>query len=233
MQTHERFKSPRLSSAKSRFIRHILLAAFAVLLWAASPSARRASQDVGRDSVPLVPPILKPGVIIPEPCPRTASMEPKRYMITWNDTPGIDGDFMLVVHPRQLFLRSGHNNPNPNFVYWVEQLSEGQYMELVKFLDAYKGQLFRRNRWERWPGYTLFMLRNPRISPYPPESMTNDSAAAWQSTSAAAVNFESPAHSERAESGTLSEPELAIGRRDQQLSQRRENRRVGRPGRVR
>ena len=47
-------------------------------------------------------------------------------MITWNDTPGIDGHFMLVVHAKQLFLRSGHNNPNPNYVYWVEQLSERQ-----------------------------------------------------------------------------------------------------------
>ena len=109
-------------------------------------------------------------------------------MITWNDTPGIDGDFMLVVHPKQLFLRSGHNNPNPNFVYWVEQLSESQYTQLVKFLNAYNGQLFRRDRWSRWSGYTLFMLRNPQISPQPPDRMTPDGEASWQSRSDAAVN---------------------------------------------
>jgi hypothetical protein len=114
-------------------------------------------------------------------------MEPQRYMITWNDTPGIDGDFMLVVHPKQLFLRSGHNNPNPNYVYWVEQLSEGQYTQLVRFLDAYKGQLFRRDRWSRWPGYTLFLLRNPQISPQPPDRMP-DGWASWRSGSDAAVN---------------------------------------------
>ena len=60
---------------------------------------------------------------------------------------------MLVVHPKQLFLRSGHNNPNPNCLR-VEQLSERQSAGLVKFLDAYKGQVFRRNGWDQWPGYT-------------------------------------------------------------------------------
>ena len=55
-------------------------------------------------SVPLVPPILKAGVTIPDPCPHTASMEPKRYMIAWNDTPAVDGEFMLVVHPRSCFF---------------------------------------------------------------------------------------------------------------------------------
>jgi hypothetical protein len=60
-------------------------------------------------------------------------------MITWNDTPGIDGEFMLVVHSKQLFLRSGHNNPNPNYVYWVDQLSEGQYTKLVKFSGCIQG----------------------------------------------------------------------------------------------
>ena len=169
-------------------IRYIPLIAFAVLLLPTSPSAQRASRDFRPDSVPLVPAILKAGVTIPDPCPHTASMEPKRYMITWNDTPGIDGDFMLVVHPKQLFLRSGHNNPNPNYVYWVQQLSDGQYPELVRFLDAYKGQQFRRDRWSRWSGYTLFILRNPRISPQPPDRMTPDGQASWQSRSEAAVN---------------------------------------------
>ena len=96
--------------------------------------------------------------------------------------------FMLVVHPKQWFLRSGHNNPNPNYVYWVAEVSEAQYTELAKFLDAYSGQLFRRNRWDQWPGYTLFMLRNPQLSPQPPDRMTPDGEASWRSRSDAAVN---------------------------------------------
>jgi hypothetical protein len=188
MQAPERLNRLGPGSATSRFIRYIPLIAFAVLLSATSPLARRASQDLRPGSVPLVPPILKSGVTIPEPCPHTASMEPKRYMITWNDTPGIDGEFMLVVHPKQLFLRSGHNNPNANYVYWVEQLSEGQYTQLVRFLDVYKGQLFRRDRWSRWAGYTLFLLRNPKVSPQPPDRMPPDGWASWRSRSDAAVN---------------------------------------------
>lgn len=175
-------------SAKNRVIRYIGVIAFPVLVSASGPVARRAAQDPGRDSVPVVPPILTAGVTIPDPCPHTASMQPKRYMISWNDTPAIDGDFILVVHPKQLFLRSGHNNPNPNYVYWVDQLSEEQYARLVKFLDAYKGRLFRRDRWSQWPGYTLFILRNPQISPQPPDRMTADVEASWQSRSNAAVN---------------------------------------------
>ena len=153
----------------------------------AAPRPHRP-QEYRSDTVPLVPSILKPGITILEPCPHTASMEPRRFMITWNDTPGIDGDFMLVVHPKQLFLRSGHNNPNPNYVYWVEPLSEDQYSQLVKFIDGYNGRLFRLDRWSNWPGYTLFILRNPRISPQPPDPMTPDAVASWRSRSEAAIN---------------------------------------------
>jgi hypothetical protein len=113
-------------------------------------------------------------------------MEPKRYMIAWNDTPATDGEFVLVVHPKQLFLRSRHDNPNPNYVYWVEQLSEGQYTQLVKFLDAYRERVFRRE--SGWPGYTEFWLRNPHISPERGEGMTGERGAAWERKSAAAVN---------------------------------------------
>jgi hypothetical protein len=189
MQASERFTRLGIASATSRIVLFIPLSAFAVLLLSpANSSARRTSQELPPGSVPLVPSILKAGVTIPDPCPHTTSMEPKRYMVAWNDTPAIDGDFMLVVHPTQLFLRTGHNNPNPNYVYWVEQLSEGQYTRLVRFFDKYSARLFRRERSVSWPGYTVFTLTNPRISPHRPERMTNDTEAAWQSTSDAAVN---------------------------------------------
>jgi len=187
MHARERVNGFGPGPARRGFIRRLGLLAFAVLVMPINSSAPTAAQELRPVSVPLVPSVLKPGVTIPEPCPPTASMEPKRYMIAWNDTPAIDGDFVLVVHPRQVFLRSTHNNPNPNYLYWVEPLSEGQYAQLVKFLDAYREAAFRREL-ERWPGYTLFRLRTPRISPQRAEGMTRDSEAAWQRTSAAAVN---------------------------------------------
>ena len=57
-----------------------------------------------------------------------------------------------------------------------------------EFTVEYKGQLFHRDRWSQWPGYALFMLRNPQISPQPPDRMTPDGEASWRSRSDAAVN---------------------------------------------
>ena len=113
-------------------------------------TASRPSNSSARKSVAGVPgwfrarafpPILKAGVTIPDPCPQTASMEPKRYMIAWNDTPGIDGDFMLVVHPTQLFFFApGHNNPRSELcLLGGGNCPRTQYTKLVRFLEAYKG----------------------------------------------------------------------------------------------
>ena len=74
----------------------------------------------------------------------------------------------------------------------------------------------------------IFILRNARSSPEPPDPMTPDRYAVWKSRSDAAINSKSPAHSEGAESRTLTGLGLAIGRCDQQLSQHRENRTVAR-----
>ena len=166
----------------------MLLTTLAILLAAFASAAQPTAQHTIPVSVPLVPRFLRAGTVISEPCPHTVSRDPKRYMIAWNDTPAIDGDFIFVVHPTQLFLRSGHNNPNPNYVYWVEQLSDTQYKMLVTVLDDYNGPSFRRNRSDRWPGYTLYTLVNPRISLQPPDPLTPEREAAWQANSHAAIN---------------------------------------------
>jgi hypothetical protein len=75
MHARERFNRFGPASAKRSFIRCIPLIAFAVLLSSTNSSAWRASQEFRNDSVPLVPPILKSGVIIPDPCRLTASMD--------------------------------------------------------------------------------------------------------------------------------------------------------------
>jgi hypothetical protein len=181
------YRDGRQQAATRRFRCCLSVIALAVLLSSPHSAARNESQEFPSGSVPVVPQILKEGITIPEPCPRTAWVEPKRYMVTWNE-PAIDGDFMLVVHPTQLFLRTGHNNPNPNYVYWVEHLAEDQYATLVTFLDAYRGQLLQRNRWDHWPGYGLFTLKNPHISPTLPQRMTPGGEASWQAKFDAAVN---------------------------------------------
>jgi hypothetical protein len=38
-----------------------------------------------------------------------------------------DGHYILTVTPEQIFLSSGHDNPNPNFLFWVMDISKEQY----------------------------------------------------------------------------------------------------------
>ena len=113
---------------------------------------------------------------IPEPCPRFGTAVPKRYMIFWNDRLAIDGDFILVIHPTQLFLRSSHDNPNPDLIYWFSSLSPAQYKAISLFLDRYAGAVFdSRDVWE-WPGYRVFHLNGARQSPGHTDQEENE----WQ-----------------------------------------------------
>ncbi len=47
----------------------------------------------------------------------------------------IDGFYMLVITPRQIYLRSGHNNPNQSFLYWLSDFSEKQFSLIKDFLE--------------------------------------------------------------------------------------------------
>jgi len=53
-----------------------------------------------------------------------------RIEISWTSYY-IDGRYILVITPRQIYLRSNHDNPNPNYLYWLTSNTEGQY-ELIK-----------------------------------------------------------------------------------------------------
>ena len=53
--------------------------------------------------------------------------------IYWN-AGCIDGAYYLVITPEQLYLRSGHNNPNPNFIFWQISIDSVQYLQIKKGL---------------------------------------------------------------------------------------------------
>lgn len=53
------------------------------------------------------------------------------YQINW-PAPEIDGRYVLVVTGKQLYLRSGHDNPNPNALYWMVGITPMQYNAIVK-----------------------------------------------------------------------------------------------------
>lgn len=53
----------------------------------------------------------------------------KAIEIYWNSSC-IDGSFHLVITPEQIYLRSGHNNPNPNRFYWVLPIDKLVYKSI-------------------------------------------------------------------------------------------------------
>jgi hypothetical protein len=44
----------------------------------------------------------------------------------------IDGEYILTVTPQQIFFSTGHNNPNPNFLYWIMDISKKQFQLINK-----------------------------------------------------------------------------------------------------
>jgi hypothetical protein len=71
--------------------------------------------------------------------------QPKFYLtISWF-APSIDGDFILTVTKRQVILTSGHENPNPNSLYWFTDINEKQYEQIVRNIDNSKSSFDEQN----------------------------------------------------------------------------------------
>jgi hypothetical protein len=50
----------------------------------------------------------------------------------------IDGTYCFVITPRQMYLRSHHNNPNPNYLYWLKKSDSLNYKLIKKHFDSSK-----------------------------------------------------------------------------------------------
>jgi len=61
----------------------------------------------------------------------------KAIEIYWNSSC-IDGSFLLVITPEQIYMRSGHNNPNPNRFYWVLPINKLTYKSIENTLKENK-----------------------------------------------------------------------------------------------
>jgi hypothetical protein len=55
--------------------------------------------------------------------------------ISWSSIY-IDGRYNLVITPRQMYLKSGHDNPNPNHLYWLTAISDTQFYLIKNFLET-------------------------------------------------------------------------------------------------
>jgi len=51
------------------------------------------------------------------------------YQFDWPSNY-IDGRFYIVVNPNQIYLRTGHDNPNPDFLLWVKNINREIYNKI-------------------------------------------------------------------------------------------------------
>jgi len=54
----------------------------------------------------------------------------------------IDGRYVLVITPRQIYFKSGHDNPNPNHLYWLTRITVTQFVLIRNFLEAKRSSIF-------------------------------------------------------------------------------------------
>lgn len=66
---------------------------------------------------------------------RLKYVEPNNRPISlhWNSICN-DGDYYLTITPEQIYFSSGHNNPNPNHLFWFIPIDRSQYLQIKKGL---------------------------------------------------------------------------------------------------
>ena len=147
------------------------------LLLLATTAISRAEGDL---AIPVVTKGAPGQSAIPDPCPLDRSPTPARFMISWNDTPAIDGSFVFVVNPTQLLLRSFHDNPNPNRLYWLQSITPPEYEQLVTYLKNYRGDVFSDRDAGSFGGYKVFQLIGASQSPWHPEQDSPADDERWR-----------------------------------------------------
>ena len=64
-----------------------------------------------------------------------ASSQKKTFTLWWNSQCN-DGYFNLNITPKQIYFSSSHDNPNPNYLYWVIDIDSIQFSEISKGLRS-------------------------------------------------------------------------------------------------
>ena len=63
---------------------------------------------------------------------------PKNQMGIWWGSFCNDGEYILTITPEKIYFHSGHENPNPNFLYWTIEITPGQYNDIATGLRKKK-----------------------------------------------------------------------------------------------
>lgn len=75
------------------------------------------------------------GIVIPFDLDTSEVTEKTGISISWS-SKAIDGGYSLEINPKQIYLRSNHDNPNPNHLYWLDSLSKEQYHIIKNYLNS-------------------------------------------------------------------------------------------------
>jgi hypothetical protein len=62
------------------------------------------------------------------------------YKIFWK-SPLISGRNVIYVNPKQIYLRTEHDNPYPNHLYWIIDICNEQYISIEKVINEQNGNL--------------------------------------------------------------------------------------------
>ncbi len=60
---------------------------------------------------------------------RKTNPSKRQINIWWNSTCN-DGSYVFIITPKQILFTSGHNNPNPNFLFWTVDIDSIQYKQI-------------------------------------------------------------------------------------------------------
>ncbi|RTQ50660.1 hypothetical protein EJV47_08480 [Hymenobacter gummosus] len=96
-------------------------------------SLRRAWRDPV-DSVTVMPPYALDstvmGLLVYNDYPHTPGKTAKPgYVFDW-PYHSVDGSLNMYISRRQLYLRTGHNNPNPNMLHWMQDITPAQFQAI-------------------------------------------------------------------------------------------------------
>ena len=84
---------------------------------------------------------------------RDSNKNENKIEISWTSYY-IDGHYTLVITPKQIYLKSGHDNPNPNFLYWLTDISQNQFLSIKDYLNESESTFIHKYTNENSPCLT-------------------------------------------------------------------------------
>ena len=91
--------------------------------------------------------------------------------ISWSSIY-IDGRYILVITPRQIYLKSGHDNPNPNYLYWLTNISDSQFHKIKDYLGTTQNRTVHNYTSDNSSNLTYYFDK-AKIEKYKGDSWTN------------------------------------------------------------